>query len=143
VIESLLGVNALMAGTFLLLYSNDSVVRALFVMNNVLVISFTVAMIVYLFLAPAETVPDLKTLRIVILVWGVFVIYNNLRGWLPEGSADFEFIGFGVFLGSLGYLVAQRSLRTEEALVAIRNELKSPVASKLRSSQTPCPHSPA
>ena len=63
------------------------------------------------------------------------VIYNNLRGWLPAGSADFEFIGFGVFLCSLGYLVAQRSLRTEEALLTIRNELE--IARRIQTSILP------
>ena len=104
-------------------------------MNNILVIGFTVAMIVYLFVVPADTVPDLKTLRIVMLIWGLFVIYNNLRGWLPVGGADYEFVGFAIFLCSLGYLVARRSLRTEEALLAIRNELE--IARRIQTSIFP------
>jgi len=122
--KSLLAVNVLMAATFLMFFWNSGVVRGLFVANNILVITFTVAMIVYLFVVPADTVPGLKPLRLAILIWGLFVIYNNIRGWLPEGGADFEFVGFAVFLCSLGWLVAGRSLRTEEALVAIRNELE-------------------
>src|SRR5580704_11907892 len=37
-----------------------------------------------------DTVPELKTLRTVILVWGVFVIYNNLRGCclVAEGTSS-------------------------------------------------------
>jgi len=69
-------------------------------------------------------VPELKTLRIVLLIWGLLVIYNNLRGWLPNSGSDFEFIGLALVLCSLGYVVARRSLRTEEALLAIRNELE-------------------
>ena len=111
VTKSLLAVNALMALACLLFYSNRSVMSVLFVINDVFVISFTMAMIVYLFRARAETVPNLKALRIVLLVWGLFVIYNKIRDWLPKGSEDFEFIGFGVFLCSLGYLVAMQSLR--------------------------------
>ena len=99
-------------------------VGVLYVMNNVLVISFTVAVIVFLYVVPAESVPDLKRLRTVMLIWGLFVIYNNLRGWLPSGGGDFEFIGFAIFLCSLGYLVAQRSVHNEEALSAIRKELE-------------------
>src|SRR5215469_1316811 len=117
VTKSLLVVNVLMAATFLVFFRNGSVVRALFVANNVLVITFTLAMIVYLFLAPADSVPELKTLRVVVSIWGLFVIYNNLRPWLPERGTDFEFVGFAVFLCSLAWLVARRSLRTEEALV--------------------------
>ena len=65
--KSLLMVNALMAGTFLLFHSNDRVVRGLFTTNNVLVIAFTIAMIVYLFVVLPEAVPELKIVRIVIL----------------------------------------------------------------------------
>lgn len=135
VTKSLLVVNLLMAATFLVFFWNGSVVRALFFANNVLVIIFTLAMIVYLFVAPADSVPELKTLRVVILIWGLFVIYNNIRQWLPERGADFEFVGFAVFLCSLGWLVARRSLRTEEALVAIRNELE--IARRIQTSILP------
>lgn len=135
VIKSLLTVNVLMAVTFLLFSSNGSVVSLLFVVNNIFVIGFTVAMIVYVFLVPAGTVPELKTLRVVLLIWGMFVIYNNLRGWLPQGGEDFEFVGFAIFLCSLGYLVARRSLRNEEALLAIRNELE--VARRIQTSILP------
>jgi sigma-B regulation protein RsbU (phosphoserine phosphatase) len=133
--KSLLATNVLMAVTFLLFFWNDSVVRTLFVANNVLVISFTIAMIAYLFVTPVGSVPELKTIRVVILIWGLFVIYNNLRPWLPQGGADFEFVGFALFLCSLGWLVARRSLRTEEALVAIRNELE--IARRIQTSILP------
>ena len=131
----LIGANLLMTATFLMFFWNGNVVRALFVANNVLVIGFTLAMIVYLFVVPASSVPELKTIRLVILIWGLFVIYNNIRPWLPERGADFEFIGFAMFLCSLGWLVARRSLRTEEALVAIRNELE--IARRIQTSILP------
>lgn len=133
--KSLLTLNALMALTFLLFFSNGRVVGVLYVLNNVLVIAFSLAMIIYLFVVPAGTVPELKALRIIILVWGSFVIYNNLRGWVPASGADFEFIGFAIFLCSLGYLVANRSLRTEKALLAIRNELE--IARRIQTSILP------
>jgi sigma-B regulation protein RsbU (phosphoserine phosphatase) len=136
VTKSLLTINVLMALAFLALHASDAAVRALYLMNNVLVIGFTVAMIVYLYVAPAETIPDLKTLRAVMLVWGLFVIYNNLRGWLPfSANGDYEFVGFAIFLCSLGYLVAQRSLRNEEALSAIRKELE--IARRIQTSILP------
>lgn len=135
VTKSLLTVNALMALAFLVLHSSEAAVSALFVINNVLVIGFTVAMIVYLFVVPAEKVPERNTLRIVLLIWGSFVIYNNLKGWLPTNGADFEFIGFALFLCSLGYVVARRSLRTEETLMAIRNELE--IARRIQTSILP------
>jgi phosphoserine phosphatase RsbU/P len=124
VTKSLLTVNALMAATFLLFSSNAEVVGVLYVINNILVIGFTLAIIIYLYVVPAASVPELKTLRTVILIWGAFVIYNNLRGWVGLGGDDYEFVGFALFLCSLGFLVARRSLRNEEALLAIRNELE-------------------
>ncbi len=135
VTKSLLTVNVLMAVMFLLFFAYGDVVRALFVVNNILVISFTVAMIVYLYVLPAGALPDLKTLRIVLVIWGVFVIYNNVKSLLPSRGADFEFIGFALFLCSLGYMVARRSLRTEEALLAIRNELE--IARRIQTSILP------
>jgi serine phosphatase RsbU (regulator of sigma subunit) len=54
---------------------------------------------------------------------------------LPERGADFEFVGFALFLCSLGWLVAKRSLRTEEALTAIRNELE--IARRIQTSILP------
>src|SRR5215469_8712407 len=133
--KSLLVVNVLMAATFLVFFQNGNVVRALFVANNILVITFTLALIVYLFVISPDSVPGLRTLRVVILIWGLVVIYNNLRPWLPESGADFEFVGFAVFLCSLGWLVARRSLRTEEALIAIRNELE--IARRIQTSILP------
>ena len=136
VTRSLLSLNALMAVAFLALHSNEAAVRALYVMNNVLVITFTVAIIVYLYMAKAESIPERKTLQKVMLVWGTFVIYNNLRGWLPfNASGDYEFVGFAIFLCCLGYLVAQRSLWNEEALSAIRKELE--IARRIQTSILP------
>jgi phosphoserine phosphatase RsbU/P len=133
---SLLTINVLMAAAYLLLHNNQPAVRALFVLNNVLVIGFTIAIIVYLYMVPPDTVPELKTLRVVMLIWGMFVIYNNVRGLLPfNANGDYEFVGFAMFLCSLGYLVAQRSLRTEEALSAIRNELE--IARRIQTSILP------
>lgn len=136
VTKSLLAINVLMAVAYLVLRANQSAVRALFVINNILVIGFTLAILVYLYVVPSGTVPELKTLRVVMVIWGLFVIYNNLRGWLPfNANGDYEFVGFAVFLCSLGYLVARRSLRTEEALLAIRNELE--IARRIQTSILP------
>jgi phosphoserine phosphatase RsbU/P len=136
VTKSLITINVIMAATYLVLHSYQPAVRVLFVLNNVLVIGFTIAILVYLFVVPPGTVPELKTLRIVMLIWGLFVIYNNVRGWLPfHANGDYEFVGFAIFLCSLGYLVAHRSLRTEEALSAIRNELE--IARRIQTSILP------
>src|SRR5262249_45365600 len=65
-----------------------------------------------------------------------FVIINNVRGLRHfGGSADYEYVGFAIFLCSLGYLVARRSLRNEQALLAIRNELE--IARRIQNSILP------
>jgi len=111
-------------------------VRALYVANNVLVVTFTVAMIVFLYRLPDGSLPELKSLRVIMLIWGVFVIYNNIRGILPfPHSTDYEFVGFAIFLCSLAYLVARRSMETEQALASIRNELE--VARRIQASILP------
>jgi len=136
VTKSLLAVNVAMAMAFLALHSSDDVVRGLYLLNNVLVITFTVAIIVYLYVLPFGAVPELKNLRNVLLIWGAFVVYNNVRGFLPiPHSADYEFVGFAIFLCSLAYLVARRSMHTEEALAAIRNELE--IARRIQKSILP------
>jgi len=86
VTKSLLAVNALMALACLLFYSNRSVMSVLFVINDVFVISFTTAMIVYLFRARAETVPNLKALRIVLLAWGVICHLQQNPGLASQGQ---------------------------------------------------------
>jgi sigma-B regulation protein RsbU (phosphoserine phosphatase) len=141
--KSLLAVNAAMALTYLILHSNENVVRVLFVVNNILVITFTIAIIVYLYTRPSGSLPELKTLRAVLVIWGGFVLYNNIRGLLPlPHSADYEFIGFAMFLCSLAYLVARRSMHTEESLAAIRSELE--IARRIQESILPeqMPHVP-
>lgn len=135
VTKTLLAINAAMAATFLVLHSSPQAVRVLYVANNAFVIGFTLLMLVYVWVTPADRIPDLKTLRVVLLIWGLFVIYNNLRGLLPVASEDFEFIGFAIFLCSLGYLVASRSMQTEQALTAIRNELE--IARRIQTSILP------
>jgi sigma-B regulation protein RsbU (phosphoserine phosphatase) len=136
VTKSLLAVNVLMAAAFLALYWNAGVVHALFLLNNVLVIAFTIAMIAYLYVAPAGSIPELRTIRAVLLVWGGFVVYNNIRSILRiPSSEDFEFVGFAIFLCSLAYLVARRSMHTEEALASIRSELE--VARRIQASILP------
>jgi serine phosphatase RsbU (regulator of sigma subunit) len=93
-------------------------------------------MIVFLYTLPPGSIPELKTLRVVLLVWGAFVIYNNVRSLLPFGNnSDYEFVGFAIFLCSLAYLVARRSMQTEAALASIRNELE--IARRIQTSILP------
>lgn len=133
--KSLLGMNALLALTYLAFLSNSKVQEALGITNNVFVVSITLAILAYLFVLPQDALPELRSLRIIFGVWGLFVLYNNLRGWLTPGVSDFEFVGFFLFLCSLGYLVVTRNLRTEEALAAIHKELE--IARRIQTSILP------
>ena len=60
------------------------------------------------------------------LFWFVFILQANLSSLrLIKGfGANFEFLGFLVFVGCLGYIVAHRTLATEERLQALHQELE-------------------
>ena len=86
VTKSLLAVNALMAATFLLFYWNgERGPRALCRQQRAGDRLHTGDDRVLVRGSRQREYLKLRTLRIVILVWGSFVIYNNLRQWLPTG----------------------------------------------------------
>lgn len=60
------------------------------------------------------------------LFWFVFILQANLSSLrLINGfGANFEFLGFLVFVACLGYIVAHRTLATEERLQALHQELE-------------------
>jgi phosphoserine phosphatase RsbU/P len=60
------------------------------------------------------------------LFWFIFILQANLSSLrLMHGfGTNFEFLGFLVFVGCLGYIVAHRTLATEERLQALHQELE-------------------
>jgi sigma-B regulation protein RsbU (phosphoserine phosphatase) len=71
------------------------------------------------------------------LVWFIFILQANLSSLrLAKGfGPQFEFLGFLVFVGCLGYIVAQRTLATEERLHALHQELE--IARTIQSATLP------
>jgi len=61
-----------------------------------------------------------------LVVWFLFIVQANLLGLKIVSGHNWEFIGFLVFVGCLGYISAYRIFANEERLLAIGKELKSP-----------------
>jgi len=69
------------------------------------------------------------------LVWMLFVVNQNLLGPKILPGHDVEFLGFLVFVASLGYVSAYRTFASEERLLAINKELE--IARRIQSSTLP------
>jgi sigma-B regulation protein RsbU (phosphoserine phosphatase) len=71
------------------------------------------------------------------LVWMLFVVHANLLGLKIKilSGHNVEFLGFLVFVGSLGYVSAYRTFANEERLIAIGKELE--IARRIQSSTLP------
>jgi phosphoserine phosphatase RsbU/P len=68
-------------------------------------------------------------------VWGLFVVHANLLGLKILTGHNVEFLGFLVFVASLGYVSAYRTFANEEQLIAINKELE--IARRIQSSTLP------
>jgi sigma-B regulation protein RsbU (phosphoserine phosphatase) len=69
------------------------------------------------------------------LVWMLFVVHANLLGLKILTGHNVEFLGFLVFVASLGYVSAYRTFANEERLLAINKELE--IARRIQSSTLP------
>jgi len=71
------------------------------------------------------------------LVWMLFVVHANLLGLKIKilTGHNVEFLGFLVFVASLGYVSAYRTFANEERLIAISKELE--IARRIQSSTLP------
>jgi sigma-B regulation protein RsbU (phosphoserine phosphatase) len=68
---------------------------------------------------------DLRILRTGLMIFFVFIVYNNLVGLrLIRGSGKLEFIGLSIFLCCLGYVALARAQRNEERLLLLNKELE-------------------
>jgi serine phosphatase RsbU (regulator of sigma subunit) len=111
----------------------------LIVANNIEVLGTLVATV--LFLVASEGRPGKRLtqeVRVFIagfLVWVLFIVHANLRGLKILPGPNVEFLGFLVFVGSLGYISAQRTFSNEERLLAINKELE--IARRIQSSTLP------
>ena len=66
---------------------------------------------------------DFAVLRWGLLVFVAFVVWENVAGLLSL-PPKVEPFGFAVFLGTLGYVAARRTLRRDQQLHEIQNELE-------------------
>jgi phosphoserine phosphatase RsbU/P len=69
------------------------------------------------------------------LVWMLFVVNQNLLKLKIPSGHNVEFLGFLVFVASLGYVSAYRTFASEERLVAINKELE--IARRIQSFTLP------
>jgi sigma-B regulation protein RsbU (phosphoserine phosphatase) len=135
-IRILLGAIAALAVLAIASYPVASLRPALLLINNLLVIGFTSAFLVYLFFLRPTAVPGLKVLRIGFGLFALFVMYTNLvSANLMPGNAGLEFVGFFIYICFLGYIGAERMFRNEEHLLAIRKELE--IARQIQASILP------
>ena len=105
-----------------LLHRDLRLVQTLTNMMALLAIPLLLAM---LFIPFRSASRDQTILRMGILIFALFAVYNNLVGVKAiQGNSSLEFIGFVVFLGSVGYVAASRTQRNEERLLALNKEME-------------------
>jgi phosphoserine phosphatase RsbU/P len=101
--------------------------------NNVLVITCLAAVVAHSFNRKvADT--DFVIIRRGLLVFVVFALAANLAGVFGR-SFNVEPVGFAFFLGTLGYVAAQRTLHRDRQLDEIQKELE--VARRIQSAILP------
>jgi sigma-B regulation protein RsbU (phosphoserine phosphatase) len=85
--------------------------------------------------------PDLAAVRRGLLVFVALALFNNLREALNFPVPGIEPVGFAIFLGSLGYVAARRTLQRDHELREIQSELE--IAKRIQSSILPSQFSPS
>jgi sigma-B regulation protein RsbU (phosphoserine phosphatase) len=81
--------------------------------------------LVMLFVPLRSSGRDQTVLRLGFVVFMIFAFYTNLvNAHKINGNPDLEFIGFAVFLGTLGYVAASRTQRNEERLLSLNKEME-------------------
>jgi phosphoserine phosphatase RsbU/P len=102
----------------------------LFTANSAAVLGMLVLTMAYLMVdavlhgLPKHLTNEVRVLVVGFVVWLVFIVHANLLGLGILHGHNFEFVGFLVFVGALGYVAAYRTFANEEKLVAINKELE-------------------
>lgn len=78
--------------------------------------------------------PEMRAFATGFVVMGLFVVHANLT-WFGVPGPNLEPVGFFIFIWVLGYVVVMRSIRNEEQLLAVRNELE--IARQIQSTILP------
>lgn len=111
------------------------------VANNILVLGTFVATALFLLSREGRPGPGKRSAQEVrvfvagFLIWILFIVHANLLGLRILPGHNVEFLGFLVFVGSLGYISARRTFSNEERLLAINKELE--IARRIQSSTLP------
>ncbi len=103
---------------------------------RILVIAALVVTLANLFAPGRERSSELRLLRASFLIFGLFALYENLRGMgLTPWRMNVEPLGFLIFVGGLGAIAARRVFGAQERLAAIQQELET--ARRIQSSILP------
>ncbi len=113
----------------------------LFAANNIMVLGISAATILYLLIvrlrfgSGKRWTHEVRVLTAGFSVWLLFIVYENLESLGIIKGINIEFVGFLVFVVSLGYVAAYRTFANEEQLVAINKELE--IARQIQASTLP------
>ena len=105
-----------------------------YLINNVMIIAACVALLIQSIGKVADN-PDLRVIRRGLLVFVVFILFENVRAIFNWRIPRLEPIGFLVFLSALGYVVARSTVQRDFQLNEIRKELE--VARRIQQSILP------
>jgi phosphoserine phosphatase RsbU/P len=78
---------------------------------------------------------DFAVIRWGLLVFVAFVVWQNMVEFFPTSMPQLEPFGFAAFLSTLGYVAARRTLRRDQQLQEIQNELE--IARRIQQSILP------
>jgi sigma-B regulation protein RsbU (phosphoserine phosphatase) len=67
---------------------------------------------------------DFAVIRWGLLIFVAFVVWHNLTQFFPTSLPQLEPFGFAAFLGTLGFVAARSTLRRDQQLKEIQNELE-------------------
>ncbi len=67
---------------------------------------------------------DFAVIRWGLLIFIAFVVWQNLMAFFPTSLPQLEPFGFAAFLGTMGYVAARSTLRRDQQLKEIQNELE-------------------
>lgn len=105
--------------------------------HSIVIVVCCVLFVAYSFsFARGQRLPrELKVPYAGLVIFGLFVVHNNLVDLGLIRGRGVEPVGYLVFVSCLGYFAARRSFSNEERLVSIQNELE--IARRIQSSILP------
>jgi sigma-B regulation protein RsbU (phosphoserine phosphatase) len=113
----------------------------LHIANNFVVLTTCIVTVLFLIWDRWRQGPDqvanheMRVFTVGLMVWFLFIAQANLRGLRLIAGNNWEFLGFLMFVGCLGYISGYRIFANEERLLAISKELD--IARRIQSSILP------